>query len=138
MIRTCSRDWRLGLRALLTLLAFGDLAPQARAGCEQPTVVMWPTDAASHGADVYLMSSAVLHSLPHHSAPGPQPCKGPNCSRAPLAPLAPPATTISPSQEWACLSVVAGGPDSQGAAHCREVGSLTPIFRGSSIYHPPR
>jgi hypothetical protein len=138
MRRSCWHDWRPGLGALLTLLALGGIAPQARAGCEQPTVVMWPNDAASNRADVHLMSSVEPHSLPHHSAPGPQPCKGPNCSRAPLTPVAPPATTITPPQEWACLSVVPGGRHSNGAAHCGEAGSLTPIFRASSIYHPPR
>jgi hypothetical protein len=138
MRRSCWRNWRLGLGALLTLLAFGDIMPQTRAGCEQPTAVRWTIQGTLHLVHIDSMSSALPHSLPHHSTPSPQPSKGPNCSRVPLAPLAQSATTITPNQEWAYLSLVLGGPDPRGASHSREEDTSKPIYHTFRIYHPPR
>jgi hypothetical protein len=134
MRRSCWHDWRLGLGVLLTLLAWGGVAPQAHAGCETPTVVMRPTAGNAHPSEVGFPSAP----LSHHSMPDRQPCSGPYCSRAPLAPPAPPTTTITSNQEWACLAVIPNGTDSNGIAHRLEDGPHTPIFHTFRIYHPPR
>jgi hypothetical protein len=130
MMRFHWHDWCLKLGVLLTLLGCGGIAPQARAGCDQPTAIMWSAEEPSH--------LALADSFSHPSVPNPQPCRGPNCLRAPLAPLAPPATLVMPSQDWACLTVVPRGPDNPGIAYRRDDDPHTPIFLAFRIYHPPR
>lgn len=122
-------DWRLGLGASLMLLAWGGVAPQVRAGCETPTVVLWPAAEASHQTEA---------GSSNHSMPDGKPCSGPHCSRAPLVPPASPVITTSPSQESACLAVLPGGADCQEIAYRLEDDFHTPIFRTFRIYHPPR
>lgn len=138
MRRSGWHDWRLRLGVLLTLLVCGGVAPQTRAGCEQPTSVMWSNEGTSRLALADFTSRAMPNSLFHHSVPRPQPCKGPQCSQAPLVPLAPPATLMETSQEWGCLPVVPGNPEPQGAAYRLEDDPHKPIFKTFRIYHPPR
>jgi hypothetical protein len=129
---------RLCFGVLLALWASSLFSPRARAGCNEHVVVTWPTAGMSYRGEVDLSSRLLPNPSPHHSLPGPRPCSGPHCSRAPLAPLAPPATTIAPSQEWACLALISSGADGQGRAHHLEDGPHKPIFRKLRIYHPPR
>ena len=133
--------WQRGcfpIGVLLALLLGGASAPNAHAGCSGPLVVSSPDMHLPYHAEADLLASAWPLSMPHHSAPPKPPCSGPHCSGAPLPPQTPPATTITLSQDWACLPFVATGLDHQGFAHLLENGPLMPIFRTSAIYHPPR
>lgn len=138
MRRSGWHDWRLELGVLLTLLAWGGIAPRTHAGCGESTVVIWPTAPALHQAESASASEAVPHSLPVQSVPGRRPCSGPHCSRLPLLPPTPPATSPAPNPEWACLAVLPSDTDLPGSAHLPEEDSQTPIFRKYRIYHPPR
>jgi hypothetical protein len=134
MQRICRHDWRIGLGVLLTLLAYNIGAPQVRAGCDYPAVAATTAHSVTNNALAHQLSNSIAHrSMPH-----PKPCTGPHCSRSPLAPSAPPAAPIVSGQEWAYLAVVAGGAQSQGAAHRLEDDPHKPIFRTIRIYHPPR
>jgi hypothetical protein len=126
----CERGWRLGLGLLCTLLAYGVAAPQAHAGCGDPTVVMWPNGHAAQTIE--------NQPLPHPFVPGPRPCSGPHCSRSPGIPLVPPVTVAVTHYEWACLTVVDDTPNLRGSAHRLEDDPLKPIFRTFLVYHPPR
>lgn len=134
MRHSCRYDRRLGLGVLLTLLAYGAVAPQAHAGCADPTVVIWADGSSTHRVHVDSMS----HSLPHSSVPGPRPCSGPHCSRAPMTPPVVPVTVVVSSQEWACLPVLPRSATRQDFAHRLEDDPHKPIFRTFFIYHPPR
>ncbi|MHB1421968.1 MAG: hypothetical protein ACYC3I_01985 [Gemmataceae bacterium] len=132
------KSWCFQAGVLLTLLVGGVFAPTVHAGCVGPAVVASPDAGLPHRAETDSSSNALPDSRTHRSAPNPPPCSGPHCSGAPLAPQAPPATTISSSQEWACLAVVADGTDPQGITHRLEDAPHSPIFRTSSVYYPPR
>lgn len=134
MRRSCRYDWRLGLGVLLTLLAYGPVAPQAHAGCADPTIVVWPEGSPSHRFHADSMS----HSLPHSSVPGPRPCSGPHCSRSPMTPPVAPVTAIVSNSEWACLLVLPQNATPQGFTHRLEDDPHEPIFSTFRIYHPPR
>jgi len=118
----------------MVLLGGGGVAPPARAGCETPTVLMKPTAGNAHPSEVGSPSVP----LPHQSMPGSCPCSGPHCSRAPLAPATPPATTITFTQEWANTPTIPNHEELPNAAYRLEEGLYTPIFRTSPVYHPPR
>lgn len=130
--------WRFGAGVLLALLACATFAPQAHAGCGEPSIVTWPADGKSHRAEAEPSSHVPAHSSPHSSLPGPRPCTGPHCSRTPLAPPPPPATVSASSQEWACLPALSDAADPHGIAHRLEGDLFKPIFRAFRIYYPPR
>ncbi len=134
MRRSCWHDWHLGLGVLLTLSALAVFAPRASAGCSEPTIVLSSPAGNSHQAEVGLLASTLMHSLPHL----PRPCSGPNCSRVPQVPQAPPTTTIAPIQLWACLALISADALFQINAYPLKDDPHTPIFRKSRIYHPPR
>ncbi len=134
MRRSCRYDWRLGLGVLLTLLAYGAIAPQAHAGCADPTVVVWPEASPSHRGHV----DSISHSLPHSSVPGPRPCSGPHCSRSPRTPPVAPVTVVVSISEWACLPILPQKAIPQGAAHRLEDDPHKTTFPIFLIYHPPR
>gem|GEM_PF-2959619 len=138
MKHSCWHAWRLGLGALLTLLAWSAFAPPASAGCERPTVVMWPSTEPSHQAEVDLSSRILPVPMLPPSMPDRQPCRGPHCSRAPLTPPTSPVTTTLPIQEWACFSLMPSGADCQGVTYSFQDDSHKPIFHKFRIYHPPR
>lgn len=138
MRRSCWHDGRLGLGVLLTLLAWGGVAPQIRAGCEGPTVVIWSSAENSHRDEFVALSKDMPNSSPHHSVPGRKPCSGPHCSRVPLAPPAPPATSLTVNQEWACFALLPSGADFRGSAYPLEEDPHKPIWHTFRVYHPPR
>jgi len=101
-------------------------------------VVTGPSAETAHQAAVDSLSNAAPLRFPHYSMPGPRPCSGPHCSRAPLAPPTSPVTTVAPSQEWACFAIVSNDVSPPGAAYRLEDDPHKPICRTFGVYHPPR
>lgn len=134
MRRTFWHNRCLGLGVFLTLLACGVAAPQARAGCDYPTVA----SATAHGISFDEPSNHVSKSLSHRSLPTPRPCTGPHCSRSPLVPSTPPAAPIVSDQEWACLGDSECDGRNPRAGRWIEADSRKPVFTSLIIYHPPR
>jgi hypothetical protein len=129
--------WPLGLGVLITLLVGDVVTLEVRAGCASPVPVPWLAANRSHQARDAIFPDAFPNSL-QHSMPSRWPCSGPQGSGTPLAPLVPPAITMTPGQDWACLPVSLSAPAPQGAANCHEESSHTPIYGSCLIYHPPR
>lgn len=144
-----SARWRLmrcSSSALLALLAWGALAPPARAGCVHDALSrsQEPAGAAhfrwliARGA-MAAPAGEPTHSLPPSDRPAPgRPCDGPTCSGHDGLPPVPTSMMAPAGGSWAWHAGsgadAATGSESLIASESRP----RPVRRGPSIFHPPR
>jgi hypothetical protein len=93
-------------------------------------------------ADMFPASEPGLTQTTAARLPARQPCRGPNCSKAPTrqapplpAPTAPGGGTV---KEPAAAHLLAADAPSSPAALAWGLPSADPIRRPTSVYHPPR
>ena len=127
MLPSMVRGWRA---AMLLVVAACVTPDRAKAGCgDYVTILNGDPAAAHHTAD---------SAKPDHSPP---PCHGPNCSNAPVddpAPLAPVAPTGPEVKDVAAPLVTGGEKGDARTRFDRDPFAARPIYRASSIFHPPR
>lgn len=132
------------LIALSTWLVVG--SGQARAGCERQHSFPWaerssdvrslfPEPLAIHDAE-----AASDDSDDHTHAPWrPLPCSGPSCSRSPAAPPSIPSFVAEPVvTQWADLRVDPALSLLDSRVLAPASSEMRPVFRGDSVFHPPR
>ena len=124
-----------GAGAAVLLAAAVLLLPQrAAAACGD-----YVTIADDHGAAT---SSPAHDTHPADGRPAsPGPCHGPNCSRGPSEPFAPPApSSTTPVQPKRWLTGLADGPEAPGrSGWCGALHSSgRAVRRPTPVFHPPR
>src|SRR5262245_31531341 len=104
-------------------------------------VVFAPQRAQAECGD-YLMIGRHKAKMTDDSSPKPTvpcPCKGPQCSQRPEAPVLPPAPppSVAPG-EWAPIFTRLIAPSDMKCGFLREPLASRPIDRTDPIFHPPR
>lgn len=119
-----SPDLRFAGGALLLACAVACAPARARAECGDYVHIPNGTQAADHQGD---------------PAPGPKPCHGPNCSKAPAAPVTPlPAPAPTPPEAKACPAGLRDVGDGQSSWRLPPATAGRPTQLPSSVFHPPR
>jgi hypothetical protein len=131
--------WRrlvnLSISIPLACLTLAFLAPTpARAGCDYPThVERTPINLAD--------GSTSAATMPNHDSGMPSqpcPCKGPTCSRQPLAPSVPPSVESVRISEWGRLIPRFALASPQAETCVPDEPLKLPLQHPSLIFHPPR
>lgn len=140
LLRIKDRSVQISLRRLalpsvsvpLACLTIALLAPApARGGCDYPTHIERTPMNSSSGKAAGAKSHPRLPSKPC-------PCKGPHCSRQPLAPPAPSSVDSVTVPEWARMTNGLCLLAPQGESRIGGAPIAEPSRHPSVIYHPPR
>jgi hypothetical protein len=114
---------------LLAALLLGGSAPSARGSCGQYVTIAGRYPAAQE-------NPTEKAPMP---APGHAPCKGPSCSRDPVAPPPVSAVPTAPSPpDWAWADASPTCQQDRGKGFPRDDPSSPPPPPARRIYHPPR
>src|SRR5947209_2319155 len=114
MTSSGQRRWgSTALRVVFPLAIVCSLSPMAQASCGDYVII-------GHGASA-TPTAHLTTTQPHTPAPAPQPCRGPHCSRLPVAPApATPLPTVERGEDWGVLTLS---------------DALFPLDRGTAVGH---
>ena len=117
------------LAAGFVACAFVASASRAEASCGD-----WLAHDVGHSA----IAEGAEPKEPSDSPVPAAPCRGPGCSKAPVAPAAPAPLPTVQLERWACVLGVAAGDSTSACAAIWEKALLLPAGPASSIFRPPR
>ncbi len=127
-------DGRRVRRLASLLVAFGLAAAAwpsaARASCG---------DYVTYGGHAHATMPGDAHPSPTTPAEPRQPCRGPHCSRIPVAPAPAPAVPVTlGGDEWACSLPPPLTPENESARLSLSGAPARGVARASDVFHPPR
>ena len=129
LLSSLIRSWRAALLLVVAACATPD---RASAECGDHVIILNAPASSNHDA---------MPGAAEMPKPIKLPCHGPNCSGSPthdFPPLAPVAPVSSQLKELAQCLISVGDVDAPRPSFDRDMSSLRPTHRASSVFHPPR